>query len=247
MSNSNSLDIDARQISNFSSVIYLAQSRRYKEFPSGIPEVNLVNNVAPLKLADISEKLGIPFVYCSTGSVYSPTKATITETSKLVDDMNMTSYIASKLFAEQTLIERMKGQEIIILRPFFMYGEGARTPALFPSLVNEIKSKKAVTLKGFSGLRFNPISSFDASRAICHLLMLGENGVFNLSGVETVSLREVCILIANQLETKAGFIEVDGDQVILNDQSKLLSTGFKYLSEFKEAFSFYVKNSSTIG
>lgn len=239
------IDIDFLESFKFTSIMYLSQSRKYKDYPSGIPELNLINNILPLKFADISASLNIPFVYCSTGSVYGSTNDVLSERSKLLEDVNMTSYIASKLFADQTLIERMKEQEILILRPFFIYGEGAKIPALFPSLINEISLNKVINLKGIDGLLFNPVSSLDASRAICHLLTNGISGVFNLSGIETVSLRNVSNIIADQLKTVANFSQVEGEQKIISDQSKLLDTGFSYVADFKISFTSYIKQFST--
>ena len=234
------LNVDDLRSMSYSSVIYLAQSRIYKEYPTGLAELNLLNNVIPLRFADVCGELEIPFVYCSTGSIYQPTSHLINESSPLVEDNGLSAYVASKLLADQSLSKRLESQHLLILRPFYIYGDGARKPALFPSLVDSIFAKKEITLQGFDGLEFNPISSLDAASAVIYLLSKRFQGIFNLSGIERVTLREVSSLIGEQLNAEVNFVIDPGIQQVLNDQSKLLSTGFKYSSTFVDSFTSYI-------
>jgi nucleoside-diphosphate-sugar epimerase len=232
--------VDDIRSRNYSSVIYLAQSRRYKEYPAGLAELNLLNNSIPLRFADVCAELEIPFVYCSTGSVYQPTSHLISESSPLVEDNRLSAYVASKLLADQSLCKRLESQHLLILRPFYIYGDGARKPSLFPSLVENILAKKEITLHGSDGLEFKPISSFDAASALIYLLSRKFKGIFNLSGIETVTLREVSSLIGEHLNVNVDFVVNTGIQQVLNDQSKLLSTGFQYSTTFVDSFTSYI-------
>jgi len=237
------IDIQSLVEERPSSIIYCAQSRKYKEYPQGIPDLTQLNIVLPLKLSEIANELGIPFVYCSTGSIYRNTTEVIHEHSELAESKDFNPYIASKLFTDQTLQERISSDNILILRPFYIFGQGSKVPSLFPSLINEIKNNAIINLIGPNGIMINPLYSRDAARAIIHLLTNDLKGTFNLAGPEVVSLKQISILIANELKTFPRFQEVAGSLSVVSSQEKLMSTGFSFHSSFHESFKSYVAKS----
>lgn len=237
-------DLNAFRNSGYTSVIYAAQSRRYKEFPAGISELTYINTVLPIQFSEICSELSIPFVFCSTGSVYRSSMDVLNEDSELISENSLTPYVASKLFTDLTLINKLDKQQLLIFRPFFIYGKGAKSPALFPTLVNMVRNNLEIKLIGVGGLELNPISSLDAARAICFLLKYGKTGVFNLAGLETVTIRKIATIISGELDIDVRFEESEGSEKILSNQEKLLDTGFNYHSRFEESFGSFVNNST---
>jgi len=230
-------ELDFRQ---YSSVIYVAQSREYKSYPEGIPDLTLVNIYQPLLLSILCREHGIPFVFTSTGGVYGPSNTTLSERADLITQNSLSPYIASKFFAEQTLIGY--SENVLILRPFFIYGPNARMPSLFPTLLKLIKESEVVNLKGELGLEFNPISSRDAARAILHLLDAESFGVYNLGGMEISNLRKISEIIGDVVGLEPKFLVSDGSEKILSDQSKLLETGFLFEDKIAKNFRDYIEN-----
>lgn len=226
--------------SNFTSVIYVAQSRFYKDYPVGLTDLAYINVFLPIRFAEVCEELKIPFIYTSTGSVYQKTDKYIYEESPLVSSNDLNPYVLSKLFTDQYLSALSKAHRITVFRPFYIYGSGAKIPALFPSLVNSIVTGKAIMLTGENGLEINPIHSRDAARAILHTLETENYGIFNLGGREEINLREVCEIIESVLGKKASLSISDTQAKMVSNQSKLLSTNFVYESTFREDFREYV-------
>ena len=222
------------------SIIYTAQSRRYKEYPAGVADLTMLNITIPLQLSEICADINIPFVYCSTGSIYKNSTNRIDENSELIENHELNPYTASKLLTDLTLQEKLSSQKIIILRPFYIYGIGARVPALFPTLVDKIKRNETIHLSGAEGMLINPIHSIDAARAIIHLLEKNLNGVYNLAGLEIFSMRQISKIIGYEVGTKPEFSEMQGPLKTIANQDKLIGTGFKYESKFEESLKLYI-------
>jgi nucleoside-diphosphate-sugar epimerase len=233
-------DLFSYDVSGFSSIIYAAQSRQYKNYPSGLTDLTYVNITLPLYFARQAALLGIPFVYCSTGSIYEPTLDDLIETSRLASGPNFNPYAASKLFCDQTLISTLPSQEILILRPFYIFGTGSRLPALFPSLISKVASGSEIFLNGADGKLLNPISSIDAARAICHLMENQYWGIYNLAGAEQTSIKRMSNIIGGKVGNKPIFNYQESHSREVSNQSKLLSTNFKYSLGFEKAFNDYL-------
>ena len=236
-------DLFSYDASDFSSIIYAAQSRRYKDYPSGLADLAYVNITLPLYFARQASFLGIPFVYCSTGSIYESTPEDLVEDSTLASGLNFNPYVASKLFCDQTLVSLLPLQEILILRPFYIFGAGSKLPALFPSLISNVLTERNVYLNGTDGTVLNPISSIDAARAICHLLENQNWGVYNLAGPERTNIKRIATIIGEKLGNEPHFEYQDTYSRVVSDQSKLLSTNFQYSCGFEQSFIEYLNAS----
>ena len=236
-------DLFSYDVSGFSSIVYTAQSRRYKDYPSGLADLAYVNTALPLYFARQASIFGIPFVYCSTGSIYESTPEDLVEASTLASGLNFNPYVASKLFCDQTLVNLLPLQEIIILRPFYIFGAGSKLPALFPSLVSNVRTERNIYLNGVDGTVLNPISSIDAARAICHLLENQNWGVYNLAGPEHTNIKRIATIIGEKLGNSPHFEYQDTYSRVVSDQSKLLSTNFQYSCGFEQSFIEYLNAS----
>ena len=214
------------RFSEYSAVIYLAQSREYRNFPLGLSDLSRINIIAPTVIAEKLHELGIKFIYCSSGSVYEPCKSSISEKDALKSRNNWDTYSASKILAESAILNISSNN--LVLRPFFIFGQSKRNYSLMPTLLEKLRNHNEITLARNEGLIFNPISSHDAALAICHLLVAGENGVYNLSGSECISLKKLVDTMGLFFEITPKYRNLDSEEIMLGDNSKLMSTGFKF-------------------
>jgi nucleoside-diphosphate-sugar epimerase len=176
-------------------VVYLAQSRRFREFPDGAEEVFAVNTAAPLALANWARGAGArSFVYASTGGVYAPSDEPLTEASPLADPMAF--YPASKRSGELLLAPFADYFSVAVLRYFFIYGPGQGRDMLVPRLVDNVREGRPISLQGEDGLRLNPIHVDDAARAIIAATRLAEGATINVAGPQPLSLRAMSEAIA---------------------------------------------------
>lgn len=171
-------------------VVHLAQSARYKEFPEGAEDVVAVNVDATARLLDLARRSGARrFVLASTGGVYAPSAGALRE-----DDPVSASgfYAASKRAAE--LLARAYDEllEVVVLRPFFVYGPGQRAGMLVRAMAERVRGGEEIVLQGERGMVFNPIHASDAARAVVAAACgVSAPGLVNVAGSETTDLLAV--------------------------------------------------------
>ena len=210
-------------------VIYAAQSRKYREYPHGIADVVSANLTYPVAIADLCKRYSVKFAYCSTGSVYANSKTPVNENSPLRAENDLNLYVASKIFAEQILLNKLSEQSILILRPFYIFGIGSKNPNLFPKLLESLAKGLDINVAQNGGLIFNPVSSGDAARAVLFLLEKSQTGIFNLGGGQITNIRSVIDILASSLELHPSTIESSQEaEIVVSDQSKILDLGFVY-------------------
>ena len=178
------------------SIIHLAQSRRFRDFPAGALDVFAVNSIATLRLLDYAQRIGCKqFVYASTGGVYKPVDGALTESSPILDCDSSSIYPASKVAAEMILGAYKSLMNVAILRFFFIYGEGQESSMLMPRLVSSVKNGDPINLAGENGFSFCPLYVGDAVSLVSSVVESEYSGVLNVAGPNVISLREVCDVI----------------------------------------------------
>lgn len=178
------------------SIIHLAQSRRFRDFPAGALDVFAVNSIATLRLLDYAQRIGCKqFVYASTGGVYKPVDGALTESSPVLDCDSSSIYPASKVAAEMILGAYKSLMNVAILRFFFIYGEGQESSMLMPRLVSSVKNGDPINLAGENGFSFCPLYVGDAVSLVSSVVESEYSGVLNVAGPNVISLREVCDVI----------------------------------------------------
>jgi UDP-glucose 4-epimerase len=191
-------------------VVYLAQSSRFREFPEAADDIFRVNTAGPLALLDYARRAGARnFVYASTGGVYAPGDAPITETSPLVRPMDF--YPASKRCAEIIAETFSPYMHVCVLRYFFIYGPRQKRVMLIPRLVDSVREGRAVSIQGGSGLRITPVHASDAARATIAAARLDRSATVNVAGPETLTIREICETIGSKVGVEPVF-KIDRDQ-----------------------------------
>ena len=142
-------------VGELDTVVHLAQSARYKEFPEGVEDVVAVNVAATAGLLDLARRAGARrFVLASTGGVYAPSAGPLHES----DPVSAAGfYPVSKRAAE--LLARAYDDllEVVVLRPFFVYGPGQRAGMLVRAMAERVRGGEEIVLQGERGMVFNPV------------------------------------------------------------------------------------------
>lgn len=190
-------------------VIHLAQSRRFRDFPAAADHVARVNALAAVELAQYAVRAGASnFVYVSTGSVYAPGPAPLAETAPLAEGADLGFYAATKLAAERMLAPFAAYLDLVVLRPFFIYGRGQHRSMLVPRLIEALKAGAPIRLAGPNGIRINPVHAADAAAAVRAATGLRGTHIANLAGPETLTMRAIGEEIGRRLGVEPAF-EVD--------------------------------------
>lgn len=187
-------DLDlSRFPSRIDLVIHLAQSRDFRYFPEKASEIFRVNDTATLQLLEYGRQAGArSFVYASSGGVCGYKKGVVVES----DPPNPVSFYLTSKYISECLVRSYSGYfSTIILRYFFVHGEGQSPDMLIPSLIHRIQTGQEVVIHGRTGIRINPIYVEDAARATARALDLTGHEVIHVAGKEAVSLLELSEMI----------------------------------------------------
>jgi nucleoside-diphosphate-sugar epimerase len=178
------------------SVIHLAQSSRYREFPEGAEDVFGVNVQSTFRLLEYARKAGAgSFVLASTGGLYGRSPDPVTEE---VPPVPSTPYFRSKRIAELMLEDYAPFFGGVVLRFFFVYGPG-RGQALVARLADRILAGEEVVIEGDPGMRINPIFADDAARAVAAAAELDQAATVNVAGSEVVDITDLVGRLARAL------------------------------------------------
>jgi UDP-glucose 4-epimerase len=191
--------------------IYLAQSRRFREFPGGAADMLQVNATQVQRLLDHAVMAGAShFIYASTGSVYAPAERPFAEDDALLAPGKLGFYPASKLCGEAIVSCYAPLLTAVILRPFFIYGPGQNRSMLIPRLIDSVREGRPISLQGDDGLLLNPVHAQDAAAATQAALRLRESNIVNIAGPEATSIRAICEAAGRAFDSAPAF-ERSGD------------------------------------
>lgn len=202
------------------SVVHLAQSRHYREFPEGAADVFAINTAATVALLEYARHAGAgSFVFTSSGGVYGFSYERFVEEDP-VDPLNF--YFGSKYSAELLIGNYGSLFHTVVLRPFFVYGPGQRG-MLVPNLVERVLADEEITIEGEPGLHINPIHVDDAVRVFEPALALGRSGLFNIAGDEVVTMTELVELIgrASGRQPRIGYRDSSADGNLVGDNAAM--------------------------
>ena len=218
-------------------LVYLAQSDHFRDFPAKALEIFQVNTVQVLRALDFARSTGVKtFIYASSGGVYGFPEKGVSEDVTIPASGNLGFYLSTKLCAEILTENYAPYMDIVMLRFFFVYGEGQKRSMLIPRLVDNIREGKAITLQGEDGIRINPVHVSDAVRAIQAALDLHGCHRINVAGPDVLSLREICDTIGRKVGVKPIF-QINTTATLGNliagieNMKKLLVTPIKHFDE----------------
>lgn len=189
------------------SVVFLAQSPHYRNFPARAAHIWDVNVQGALGLLEYARNAGARhFVLASSGSVYAPSLADLREESPLHGGVSASFYVRSKMAAELLLRAYSPFMSTICLRFFTMYGPGLGQGMLLARMANAVARGEGITLSGEYGFAFNPLHVSDAARAVEAALRLKGDHTINVAGPHTLTLGKACHIMGSALGRIPHFI-----------------------------------------
>ena len=184
-------------------IIHLAQSASFRDFPAGAMDVFKVNIESTAKLLEYAYNARVKkFIYASSGGVYGNGSQAFKENAPIVPVGQLGHYLGSKACGEILAQSYAAIFQIIVLRPFFIYGPNQNRSMLIPRLFDSIAQGNPVNFQGDSGIRINPIHVYDAAMAVAATLKYEESATFNIAGPNVLSLRDICDTIGEYLGVK---------------------------------------------
>jgi nucleoside-diphosphate-sugar epimerase len=173
-------------------VVYLAQSRHWRNFPESARDVFGVNVQGLMQAAWYAQQVQAGrFIYASTGSVYSQQRQAAVETDACDLQEPRSFYVACKLAGEVLLGPYQSLFSVVSLRLFMPYGEGQGADMLLPRLVKCVREGSPIKLHGQGGLLANPVAVTDVVETIDRCLTLEASATLNVGGPEQLSLRQI--------------------------------------------------------
>lgn len=173
-------------------VVHLAQSENFRQFPMQAEDVFNVNTLSTIKLLDYARSAGVKhFVLASSGGVYGGGSAAFSEDSPLLVEGNPGFYACTRICSELLSECYTSYMNLTCLRFFFVYGRGQQSNMLVPRLIDAVRSGRAVTLRGETGSRLNPIHVEDAVLAVRAAMRLPGAHKINVAGPAVVTLRQM--------------------------------------------------------
>lgn len=192
-------------------VIHLAQSSKFRDFPSQALDVFGVNVSSTARLLDYALKAGATrFILASSGGVYGAGDEAFRENSPIPFHGELGYYLGSKLCSEVLAQNYSSHMDITILRFFFIYGFGQRRSMLIPRIVDSVREGRPVTLQGEHGIRINPINVADAVTALSSCFGLSGSSTFNIAGPDILSIRELADAVGRVVGRPPIFVQADG-------------------------------------
>jgi len=193
------------------SIIHLAQSDKFREFPEQALDVFQVNIASTAKLLDYAAKVKCKnFIYASSGGVYGAGSSAFSENSPISPVGNLGYYLGSKLCSEILVQSYTEIMNVTALRFFFMYGPGQKRSMLIPRLVDNIKNAQPISLQGEQGISINPIHVNDAVNALMNTFTLKQSSIINIGGPQVLSLRQIGDIIGEKLGKEPQYDKVSG-------------------------------------
>lgn len=198
----------SRLPASMDAVIHLAQSRNFRKFPDQAMDIFRVNTDSTVQWLEYGRLANIRvFVLASTGGIYGFQSRPIVE-KDLPEPSNF--YSASKYSAECLVKAYADHFATVILRYFFVYGEGQRE-MFMPGLATRVLEGAPVTVSGKTGVTMNPIHVSDAVQATVRALDVQRQETFNIAGEETVTIRDLAEMIG-QFAGRAPVYQFESDK-----------------------------------
>lgn len=204
-------------------IIHLAQSEKFRDFPSSANEVFSINTLSTLKLLDFGRSINLKtFIYASSGGVYGNRDVGFTEDSPVMGNGDLGFYLSTKLCSEILADNYSDFFNVVQLRFFFMYGELQHKNMLIPRLVQSVIHGRPITVMGKEGITINPVYVADAALAVQKALTLGHSDKINVGGSEQLSIRQIANIISAKVGIDPVIDYIDGEpKNLIGDITKM--------------------------
>jgi nucleoside-diphosphate-sugar epimerase len=191
-------------------LVYLAQSKRYRDLPNGAEDLIRVNVGGVVKMLQYALTLDPKpqVILASTGDVYGRSLGEpFREADPFFQNINGLPplYPLSRKIAEEyaSSFASQFGLRLTIIRLFHIYGEGMPQTALITRLWDSITHGHLIRLDGENGISINPTYVADVVRCIISLMIQTPQRnpieVYNIAGARTYSLRQIGEIIGERI------------------------------------------------
>tara|TARA_B100001971_G_scaffold129103_1_gene119074 strand:+ start:126227 stop:127093 length:867 start_codon:yes stop_codon:yes gene_type:complete len=216
------------------SIIYLAQSRNFRNFPEMSDDIFTINTLLPYQIAKWVQKNNIKnFTYFSTGAVYKNTDGLPKKEDSELSLFSNNFYANSKLSAEQ-LISSFKNsiKSLKIIRPFFIFGPYQSEDMLIPRLFLNVQNGKDIMIDTNGGVKINPIFAPDAAKIIIPQIFNDGFEVLNLAGKEEINIKDIATYFSSILKQSPVFKLNDANALpLIGDIAKTKNYEYQPLKE----------------
>jgi UDP-glucose 4-epimerase len=179
-------------------IIHLAQSSRFRDFPLGARDMFDVNLRATFELLEFARTSGVKhFVYASSGGIYGQGAAAFSDAAPLVMAEPLGFYLSSKLAGELLVDNYASFFATATLRIFFAYGPGQQADRLIPRLLDNVRHGNPIYLDGANGLAINPIYVDDLVDIVLRAVARPAPLKINIAGTEVLTLRDIGGILGN--------------------------------------------------
>jgi len=231
-------------------IIHLAQSDKFREFPEEVHDILNVNTFSTIKLLDYARKSNCKqFIYASSGGVYGQGNKSFKEDSLIeLQNINLGFYQNSKICSEILINNYKKIMDIVTLRFFFIYGAQQKDHMLIPRLINKILHDQEITLEKPNGLKINPVHVDDAAEAVKAAINIKGSHVINVAGKEILSLKAIIDMIGqktNKLPKVKTCLEKEAKHIIA-DITKMKNLLHQPAITFNEGVQKVIQKYSTL-
>jgi UDP-glucose 4-epimerase len=193
-------------------VIHLAQSRHFRQFPEQALEIFQVNVESTTKLLDYALRAYAKrFVLASTGGLHRPSESMIGEFSPVDPPVGPLAYYFQSKHAAELLANPYKELiDILVLRPFFIYGQGQSDDKLIARLFTSVRDGHVIKLVGRDGLVINPVFVDDVVELLLSILDTPGSRTMTVAGPDALSIREIADLIGKKFGRNPVYEQTEG-------------------------------------
>ncbi|MBK1813403.1 NAD(P)-dependent oxidoreductase [Clostridium sp. YIM B02505] len=178
------------------------------------------------------------FIFLSSGGVYGYSKKPLSEYDSCKPEG---IYLLSKYFSEKICNLYKDRLDIIILRPFFPYGEGQKG-RLISNLFYDILNNNVISLNRNGHPKINPIYISDLIDVIKLVIENDVSGIFNACGDDIISIEELCnviVQITGKKNLRFFYKETDTEDLV-GDNSQLYShLNYKLNINLEQGLTYY--------
>lgn len=196
---------------NCYAILHLAQSSKFRKFPDTADDIFKVNIESTARLLDFAKKNRVKkFIYASSGGVYGDGSQIFRENQPIIPPGKLGYYLGSKACGEILTQSYASIFQVVVVRPFFIYGPGQNKEMLIPRLFNSVASNKIINIQGKNGIQINPIHVDDASSAVIATLNTKISTTFNIAGKDVLNIRKIAESMGFFLKKKPKFRKING-------------------------------------
>lgn len=174
-------------------LLHLAGPTQKPDFPAMAESVYALGATTTLRLLDMARRCGIRRVLAaSTGDVLGSRRHPAREDDVDYEPSGM--YGTAKACSELLMRAYRFHLSTAILRFYHPYGPGGER-FLIGRLMRAVQEGRPVRTEGRDGIRLNPVWIEDLAVGIRQAVESDHTGIFHLAGPQTVTLRELLLLI----------------------------------------------------